>query len=142
MLNMAAIGRVSETGVLNRLVHLGLEVLLPWSNHLHYDIAYFDNQSSQLIRIQVKTAKLSKDGCSFTFPTISSSYNRKVVSRNSYDQRAEYIAAYLRETGKVYMIAVNECPKHDITMYFRDAVMRSGRYEVRKIVYWAEDYEI
>jgi PD-(D/E)XK nuclease superfamily protein len=142
MFRGSAVGRVSETGVLNKLVHLGLEVLIPWSNHLPYDIAYYVEDQRQLVRIQVKTAKLSKDSCSFTFSTIASYYNRKQVTRSSYDQRAEYIAAYLREGGRVFMLAVNEAPKHDVTMYFRDCVMNSGKYDVRKIVFWAEDYEI
>lgn len=33
-------GLVSQTAVLNRLVQLGFEVLLPWADHLGYDLAY------------------------------------------------------------------------------------------------------
>ncbi len=34
-------GLVSHTAVLNRLVQLGFEVLLPWADHLGYDLAYY-----------------------------------------------------------------------------------------------------
>jgi hypothetical protein len=35
------VGLVSHTAVLNRLVELGFEVLLPWASHLGYDLAYY-----------------------------------------------------------------------------------------------------
>ena len=31
-------GLISQTAVLNRLVQLGFEVLLPWADHLGYDL--------------------------------------------------------------------------------------------------------
>ena len=34
-------GMISQTAVLNRLVQLGYEVLLPWSPDLGYDLAYY-----------------------------------------------------------------------------------------------------
>ena len=34
-------GTISQTAVLNRLVELGLEVLLPWEPYLRYDLAYY-----------------------------------------------------------------------------------------------------
>ena len=61
-------GLISQTAVLNRLVQLGFEVLLPWADHLGYDLAYyvteehrsygfFVHRESYLIRIQVKTGE-------------------------------------------------------------------------------------
>ena len=34
-------GLMSHTAILNRLVQLGFEVLLPWADHLGYDLAYY-----------------------------------------------------------------------------------------------------
>ena len=34
-------GLISHTAVLNRLVQLGFKVLLPWTDHLGYDMAYY-----------------------------------------------------------------------------------------------------
>src|SRR5215469_11860493 len=59
---------------------LGYEVLLPWSPHLGYDLAYyvkkeerhcgfFVHQESQLVRVQCKTARLAKDNSSLVFNT-------------------------------------------------------------------------
>ena len=66
-------GLMSHTAILNRLVQLGFEVLLPWADHLGYDLAYyvteehcnfgfFVHQESHLVRVQCKTARISKDG--------------------------------------------------------------------------------
>ena len=66
-------GLISHTAILNRLVQLGFEVLLPWADHLGYDLAYyvveeyrsfgfFVHQEARLVRIQCKTAWPSKDG--------------------------------------------------------------------------------
>ena len=34
------LGMVRQTAILNRLVQLGFEVLLPWNSSLGYDLAY------------------------------------------------------------------------------------------------------
>mgnify|MGYP007135468885 CR=1 FL=1 len=33
-------GLIGQTAVLNRLVQLGYEVLMPWADYLGYDLAY------------------------------------------------------------------------------------------------------
>src|SRR5437763_14617750 len=78
--NTSKNGMVGETAVLNRLVQLGYEVLLPWSKDSSYDLAYyvemeeqhfgfFVHRESQLVRVQCKVAWLSKDGGSLKFNT-------------------------------------------------------------------------
>lgn len=62
---------ISHTALLNRLVQLGYEVLLPWADHLGYDLAYyvieehhsfgfFVHHEEHLVRIQVKPGVLRK----------------------------------------------------------------------------------
>ncbi len=81
-------GLISHTAVLNRLVQLGFEVLLPWADHLGYDLAYyvveeyrsfgfFVHQEAHLVRIQVKTGRIAKDGTCFEFNTVSVTTNTK-----------------------------------------------------------------
>jgi hypothetical protein len=66
------VGLISHTAVLNRLVQLEYEVLLPWASHLGYDMAYyvveehrnfgfFVYRDPRLVRIQVKTGRLIND---------------------------------------------------------------------------------
>src|SRR5260370_37653116 len=81
---------IGETAVLNRLVQLGYEVLLPWSQDLGYDLAYyveteerhfgfFTHKESQLVRVQFKVAWLSGDGGSIKFNTSTDSMGGAVI---------------------------------------------------------------
>src|SRR5207244_487589 len=127
-------GLISHTAVLNRLVQLGFEVLLPWADHLGYDLAYyvetterhfgfFVHKESQLVRIQVKTGRLTKDGTCIEFNTVSVTANRRGINtKKRYIGKAEYFAVYLPDNGKVYMITVNEAPKGgSMTLRFKSA---------------------
>lgn len=80
MSNTSQRGLEGHTAILNKLVQLGLEVLLPWGEHLGYDLAYyktseerhfnfFVHQESYLVRIQCKVAWLSNDGNYLIFNT-------------------------------------------------------------------------
>jgi hypothetical protein len=158
-------GLISHTAVLNRLVQLGYEVLLPWADHLGYDLAYyvveehrnfgfFVHREAHLVRIQVKTGRLTKDGSCFEFNTFSVTANRRGVNlKKTYVGKAECFAVYLPDNGKVYMIAVDEAPKSsDMTLRFKSAGLVRGNHKKTYTVpyeeindlrfHWAEDYEI
>ena len=67
-----AIGRISETAVIKRLLELGFEVLLPYSSTAVYDLAYFSPPRKKLfggtagpgmiMLVQVKTAQVIENG--------------------------------------------------------------------------------
>jgi len=158
-------GLVSQTAVLNRLVQLGFEVLLPWADHLGYDLAYyaveehqsfgfFVHQEAQLVRIQVKTGRITKDGTCVEFNTVSITANRRGINlKKTYVGKADYFAVYLPDNGKVYMVSVNKAPKSsDMTLRFKSAGLVRGNHRKTHIVpyeeikdprfNWAEDYEI
>ena len=159
-------GLISHTAVLNRLVQLGYEVLLPWADHLGYDLAYYvkeENQNfgffvhkeSYLVRIQVKTAWLSKDGTCLEFNTSTVSVRKRGYNKKSgYKGKAEYFAIYSPDTGKIYMVAVDEAKDGNMTLRFKSAgVIRSNGRQSWHVPYeeavnssvnywWAEDYEI
>jgi PD-(D/E)XK endonuclease len=159
-------GLISHTAILNRLVQLGFEVLLPWADHLGYDLAYyivdeyrsfgfFVHQEAHLVRIQCKTAWLSKDGTYLEFNTSSVSPRKVGMNRKAnYRGKAEYFAVYSPDTRKVYMVAVNEAPNHSMILRFKNAgVVRSNGKQNWRVSYekalasnvkywWAEDFEI
>jgi PD-(D/E)XK endonuclease len=98
-------GLLSHTAVLNRLVQLGCDVLLPWADHLGYDLAYyvteehrsygfFVHKESYLARIQVKTAWLSKDGTALEFNTSTVSAGKRGNKKTGYEGKAEYFGVY------------------------------------------------
>ena len=155
---------MSHTAILNRLVQLEFEVLLPWADHLGYDLAYyvteehrnfgfFVHRESHLVRVQCKTARLEKDGTCFAFNTVSISAGKRGNLKKGYIGKAEFFAVYLPENGKVYMIAVDEAPKStDMTLRFKSAGLVRGNHKKTYTVpyeeitdprfHWAEDYEI
>ncbi|HEU0003556.1 MAG TPA: group I intron-associated PD-(D/E)XK endonuclease [Ktedonobacteraceae bacterium] len=159
-------GLISQTAVLNRLIQLGFEVLLPWADHLGYDLAYyletterhfgfFVHKESRLVRIQVKTGRLTKDGTCIEFNTVSVTTNTKGSNhrKRGYVGKAEYFAVYLPDNGKAYMISVDEAPKGgSMTLRFKKAgLVRGNHKKTYTVPYeeitdprfnWAEDYEI
>ena len=157
-------GLMSHTAILNRLVQLGFEVLLPWADYLGYDLAYyvtkehrnfgfFVHQENHLVRVQCKTGRITKDGNCFEFPTVSISAGKRGNLKKGYGGEAEFFAVYLPENGKVYMIAVVDAPKTtDMTLRFKSAGLVRGNHQKTYVVpyeeisdprfHWAEDYEI
>jgi hypothetical protein len=159
-------GLISHTAILNRLVQLGFEVLLPWADHLGYDLAYyvveehrnfgfFVHQEARLVRIQCKTAWLSKDGTYLMFNTSTVSPRKNGRNRKSgYKGKAEYFAVYSPATGKIYMISVDQAVDGNMNLRFKNAgVIRSNGRQNWRVSYeeavasgvkynWAEDYEI
>ena len=81
-------GLMSQTAILNRLVQLGYDVLIPWADHLGYDLAYAPaedeespesdaRQETRLMRMQCKTGRLTKNGRCFEFNTVSISAGKR-----------------------------------------------------------------
>jgi hypothetical protein len=157
-------GLMSHTAILNRLIQLGYEVLLPWADYLGYDMAYyvveeyrsfgfFVHQENHLVRVQCKTARLISDGQCIGFNTLSNISAKKGNKRVDYTGRADYFAAYSPDTGKVYMIPVSEAPKGgSMILRFKGAGLVRGNHKKKYAVpyeeitdprfHWAEDYEI
>ena len=158
-------GLISHTAVLNRLVQLGYEVLLPWADHLGYDMAYyvveehknfgfFLHNEAHLVRVQVKTGRLTKEGACLEFNTVSVTANRRGVNlKKTYVGKAEVFAVYVPGNGKVYVVSVDEAPKtNDMTLRFKNAGLVRGNHKKTYVVpyeeikdsrfHWAEDYEI
>ena len=159
-------GLISHTAILSRLVQLGYEVLIPWADHLGYDLAYyvveehhsfgfFVHQEARLVRVQCKTARLSKDETCLEFNTSTVSPRKNGPNRKSgYKGKAEYFAIYSPYTEKIYMINVDQTVEGNMTLRFKSAgVIRSNGRQSWRVSYeeavnsnvkywWAEDYEM
>ncbi len=144
-------GMIGETAVLNRLVQLGYEVLLPWHHDSGYDLAYyiekeeqhfgfFVHTERQLVRIQCKTAWLSKDGACLIFNTSTVSMGGADVwkkKKSGYRNRADWFGVYSPATEKVYMVSVWDAPDAS-NMILR---LKPTKNNQNKGVKWAKDYE-
>jgi PD-(D/E)XK endonuclease len=149
--NTSKTGLIGQTAILNRLVQLGHEVLLPWSPDLGYDLAYyveteerhfgfFVHKESQLVRIQCKVAWLSSDKGSLRFNTSTVSMGGAGVwkkKKSGYRGRADWFGVYSPDTGKVYMISVWEAPDAS-NMNLRLLPPKNNQ---EKNVHWARDYD-
>lgn len=142
-------GLQAHTAVLHALVRKGFEVLLPWADHLAYDIAYYysgeesidpiGKKEHGLIRIQCKLARISTDGgvIEFNAYRVSPGDNGRRSVKRGYRGEAEYFGVYSPDTDKVYMIPVDEVPE-GINIRLR---LKKSKNNQEKFVRWAKDYE-
>jgi len=144
--NTANKGLVGHTAVLNALVAAGKEVLIPWGDHRRYDLAYVRpgelcmNGGPQFIRVQCKVARISPDGGYISFNPYSvmpGERGRRSVKKG-YEGEAEMFGVYSPDTGKVYLVPVNEVPSGG------DVILRllKAKNNQEKGIRWAKDYEI
>ena len=137
-------GLAAHLAVAQRLIELGFEVLQPVSNHLRYDLAYYipasSGQKAQLVRIQCKSARLSKDSTCLFFNSFNLGGEGK-RQRRGYRGDAEYFGVYSHDLRKVYMIHVDECPVGDTSLRLKDTGSKwKNQYSAG--VRWAKDFEI
>lgn len=146
--NGPAIGRISETAVIKRLLELGYEVLLPYSSTAVYDLAYFSPPRKRLfggmtspgmiMLVQVKTAQIIEDGKYLTFLTSRNTRtNGKRNKRRTYIGEIDEFMAYSPDTGKVYAVAVHEAPATRMILCLANGIR--GPYKGTPL---AKDYEL
>ena len=132
----ARIGLAAHTAILHKLVSLGFEVLQPLSDDLRYDLAYYVEETAELIRIQCKAGRYDRDkGCIY-FNNFSRPGGRG--KRHGYIGDAEYFGVYCEELNKVYLVSIN------IASYASAVSLRipPTKNNQQKKVIWAKDFEI
>jgi hypothetical protein len=137
-------GLITHLAVAQRLIELDFEVLEPVGNHLRYDLAYYVPASAgvkaKLIRIQCKTAQLSRDKTCLLFNAFSLGGEGKRQKRG-YRGYAEYLGIYSSETRRVYLIPVDECSVHQTSLRL-EPTGKQGKNQYSEGVRWAKNYEI
>jgi PD-(D/E)XK endonuclease len=137
-------GLVAYLAVAQRLIELGFEVLEPVGKHLRYDLAYYvpasSGQRAQLVRIQCKSGRLSKNGTCLFFNAYNLGGEGKRL-RRGYRGDAEYFGVYSHELRKVYLIEVDECPVGDTSLRLIDTG-KQWKNQYSSQVRRAKDYEI
>jgi hypothetical protein len=138
-------GLATHLAVAQKLVERGYEVLQPLGDHLRYDLAYyvptsggigpFGRQETHLVRIQCKTARMSKDQSYLNFNTSNMTGGRR--ERRGYRENVEFFGVYSPDTGKVYLIPVEIVPEGQA--YLR---LKKAKNNQEKRIIWAKDYEM
>jgi hypothetical protein len=132
----ARIGLTAHTAVLHKLVSRGLEVLQPLGDHLRYDLAYYWEETGELIRIQCKTGRYASNiGC-ILFKNFNRTGGRG--QRRDYVGDVEYFGVYCDELNKTYLIPVN------LVSYAGEVHLRvvAPKNNQAKKIIWAQDYDI
>ncbi len=127
-------GLITHLAVTQKLVEKGYEVLQPFSD-LRYDLAYISAED-RFIRVQCKSARLSKDGSCLLFNTSSLPGGRGIPK--SYRGEVEYFGIYSSDTGKVYLVPVDVVPPIGAGCL---RIEKTKNNQDKK-VNWAKDYEL
>ena len=134
--NPARIGLTAHTAILHKLVSTGFEVLQPLSDNLRYDLAYYAEETAELVRIQCKAGRYVPEiGCIF-FKNFKRTGGR--TGRRGYFGDVEYFGVYCEELNKGYLIPVDLVP-YTGEVHLR--VMPSKNNQMKKVI-WARDYEV
>lgn len=137
-------GLAVHLAVAQRLTELGFELLEPVGNHLRYDLAYYipasAEEKAQFVRIQCKSAWLSRDKTCLQFNAFNLGGEGKRQKRG-YKGEAEYFGLYSPDTRKVYMVRVDECSVGVMSVRLTPTG-KQGKNQYSAGVRWAKNYEI
>lgn len=122
-------GNAAEAAVLERLIRLGSEVLVPFGEGHAYDLVA-DLRGSGFLRVQCKAAR-ERSGCA-VFNARSTDHGR---GRLSYRGRADLFGVQFGATGSVYFVPVDECPGYEVNLR-----LGPTRNNQRRGVTFAADY--
>lgn len=141
--NTAHRGLVGHTMILAKLVELGKEVLLPWGDHLRYDLAYYETDDTtgigKLIRVQCKVGWFYDDGAGIEFNTMSVLVKPgRGHIRRGYRGDVEYFAVYCPDNGKIYFVPVNDVPDGSKAKLR----LRLPKNNQQQGILWAKCYEL
>jgi hypothetical protein len=124
------IGEISEAQVIARLLLAGEVVLQPFGDNQRYDLVL--DRDGVFLRVQVKTGRLRNGAVRFA--TASSGSQTGHDKRVSYRGSADLFAVYCPETGKVYVMPVDECGEAQRNLplaenRFRPGIRLAASYE-------------
>ena len=124
-------GNAAEAAVLSALSSAGLHVLVPFGGGLPFDLVAATPEAS-LFRLQVKSGRV-RNGC-VMFNTCSTDHGS---GRRNYRGRADFIAVYVRELDRVFVVPVDDCPSYVCSLR-----VRGTRNNQRRGIRLAEDYTL
>lgn len=133
MLESKQIGNLTELQCITSFYELGYKVSLPYGENSRYD--FIVDINGILIRVQVKTCKVSEDGSTISFPCRSTRVNSNGCYHRKYTKNEiDYFCTYYNNT--CYLIPVNECSNEKRLRFFE-----SKNNQQRGINY-AKEYEL
>jgi hypothetical protein len=126
-------GNISIAAVTLALVECGIPVYAPVGDGYRADLMI--EIGDQVIRLQVKTARVRRGAVRFSPKSVAAGPNRVVVQH--YRGQIDYFAAYCPDTRKTYLIAVNDVPMSVVNLRLDPAISNQ-----QKRIRWAANFEI
>ena len=125
---------IAESAVVTELLKHGFTVLKPYGDRLPYDVAITDGK--KLIRIQVKSAWLSK-GCNrYVIDVRQTKTNRKRMLRKYYDGNDfDFAIVYIQDLNDFFVLPIGIFRKYKSTLTLAEmkgVKMTFNRMSVRK----------
>jgi hypothetical protein len=133
MIDVKQRGNLTELQCITSFYELGHKVSIPYGENSRYD--FIADIQGILIRVQVKTCKLSDDGSSISFPCRSTRVNSNGCYHRLYTkEEIDYFCTYYN--GKCYLVPVTECSKVKILRFL------PTKNNQKDGVNYAQDYEL
>lgn len=130
-MNSKDVGDISVANIIARLLEFGYVVSVPFGDNLRYDIIV--DTGDKLLRVQCKTAWLSRGCLDFNNTSITTKNGRR-VSRLYSSNEIDLMLVYSPNFSKIYSVPIGL--KH---FKLRVDPTKDGRQ--RKDINWAKDYE-
>lgn len=129
-----SVGERTEAIVLAELLKAGYVVLLPFGDNQRYDLVIDDGVRFQ--KVQCKTARLAATSAAITFRACSS-YVHRGRGRKGYRGEADLFGVYSPDTGKVYIVPVDDVGETDVNLRLEPPLNGQARG-----IRMAEQYEL
>ena len=101
--NPKAVGERSESAVLNRFIHKGYSVSIPFGNNQRYDLIV--DRDGKLWKVQVKTGCF-RNGCVSFRPCSTNGFTGQ---HKDYVGQIDAFAVYCPETKVCYWVPIDVC---------------------------------
>lgn len=129
-------GERSERRIIAALLAAGYEVLIaPYGENRRYDLVL--DLGDRFVRVQAKTARLTKDGRALCAATASFAGLGAARRRVGYAGQVDVFALYSPDLDRVYLVPVDACPINEVRL--RLAPTRNGQ---RSRMRMAANYEL
>lgn len=133
MLDPKQVGNLTELQCITSFYELGYKVSLPYGENARYD--FIADIEGKLIRVQVKTCRISDDGSLISFPCRSTRVNSNGCYHRKYtENEIDYFCTYY--SNVCYLVPVSECSNEKRLRFSKP----KNNQQVG--VNYAEDYEL
>jgi prevent-host-death family protein len=129
-------GNIAEMAIALEAMKLGIEVLKPMAEHVHYDLAF--DLGNRILRVQCKWASLKDTDIVYVNTSRCRTRKRGYVRSTYLAHEIDALAAYCAELERCYLLPVDLVADRR-ALHLRLTKPRNGQ---RAAINWAEKYSL